>query len=454
MSEVRNCSGSGGAGRRLSGADLAINGGNPVRTKPWKENLTYGEEEVAAVVDVMRSGRLSLFEGSHAPDPPFDFWGGPKVQELEEAWASYYGTPFAVSMNSATSGLYAAIGALGIGYGDEVVVSPYTMTAAATCALVYGAIPVFADVDPMTGCLDPASIAENITDRTRGIVVVHQFGIPADMDPILELAEVHSLRIVEDCAQAHGARYKGRPVGTIGDIGVFSLNVNKTIQTGEGCVCTTQYEDTRYRLALIRNHGEAVVEPAGYDAITNTIGFNYRPTELQAAIAIEQLRKLDDLNKTRSGYVRSLAHSLAPVECVQPLVHAYHGGEACDGSDGCVATHYVFPFRFYADRAGVAREEFVAAVRAEGIVLYEGYTKPLYLQPMYQRMDAFKHQYPFRAPVNIGARMNYHAGACPNAEQLYSKEMVINEHVRPPHDPADINDIEVALLKVLGHLTN
>jgi len=130
---------------------------------------------------------------------------------------------------------------------------------------------VFADVDMRTGCLDPESIEAHITERTQAVLVVHQFGIPADMDAIMALARRYDLKVIEDCAQAHGAEYKGTPVGTIGDIGVFSLNINKTIQTGEGGVCITNDEELRYRLALIRNHGEAVVEAADYEDISKSL---------------------------------------------------------------------------------------------------------------------------------------------------------------------------------------
>ncbi|MBT6230762.1 MAG: DegT/DnrJ/EryC1/StrS family aminotransferase, partial [Candidatus Scalindua sp.] len=243
----------------LTRAELAINGGKPVRVKPWLDNFTTSEEEKQAVLRVMDSGYLSLFEGSHTPDAPFSFKGGPEVQALENEWSDYYDVKHSVSVNSATSGLYAAIGALEIGYGDEVIVSPYTMSACAIAPLIYGAIPVFADVELESGSLDPKSISERVTPRTKAILVVHQFGIPADMDAIMAIAKEHGLKVIEDCAQAHGAKYKDRYVGTIGDIGVFSLNVNKTIQTGEGGVCITNDDDLAYRLQLIRNHGEAVV---------------------------------------------------------------------------------------------------------------------------------------------------------------------------------------------------
>jgi perosamine synthetase len=423
---------------------LAINGGPPVRTKPWLDNFTTGPEEKQAACRVLDGGYLSLFEGSYTPDPPFSFLGGPEVQELERRWCEYYGARYAVSMNSATSGLYAAIGALGLGYGDEVIVSPYTMTACATCTLVYGAIPIFADVCLDTGSLDPASIEARLTDRTRAIVVVHQFGIPADMDPILVLAKKHNLKIIEDCAQAHGAQYRGKYVGTMGDIGVFSLNVNKTIQVGEGGVCLTNDEELRYRLALIRNHGEAVVGPASYEKITNMIGFNYRLTELAAAIATEQLKKLDGFNRIRLDYVAYLNEALGKYEFLRTPPSCPHG----QGCQACQGTYYVYPLRFLPEAIGVEREEFVKVINAEGLRFYQGYVQPLYFQPVYQNKQAFKHGYPFTAPENRGIATNYYAGACPNAEKLYFKQMLINEHVRLPHTMDDMRDIAKSFDKV------
>ena len=198
---------------------------------------------VAAACRAIRSGYLSKFEGSFTPDPPFSFDGGPEVQQFERLWSDYYECDYSVSMNSATSGLFASVGALGLGFGDEIIVSPYTMTAAAAAPLLYGAIPIFADVDPNSGCLDPKSIEEKITSATKAIIVVHQFGFVANMDAIMKIAKHYNLSLIEDCAQAHGAYFKGQRVGTFGDIGVFSFNVNKTIQSGEGAICITNNED-------------------------------------------------------------------------------------------------------------------------------------------------------------------------------------------------------------------
>lgn len=431
----------------LSRPELALNGGAPVRTEPWKDNFTTGEEEKAAVSRVLDSGYLSLFEGSHTPDPPFQFWGGPWVQQLERDWCDYYDVSYSVSMNSATSGLYAALAALGVGYGDEVIVSPYTMSACAVGVLLYGAIPVFADIDPDAGSLDPESIASLVSRNTKAILVVHQFGIPAEMDAIMDIACQHDLRVIEDCAQAHGAKYKGRYVGTIGDVGVFSLNVNKSIQAGEGAVCTTNSEEWRYRLALVRNHGEAVVGPAGVGDITNMIGFNYRLSELHAAVAIEQLKKLDGLNQHRMALVRQLRDSCEQIDFLTPLP----GKKSLDelAAEGTFPTYYVFPMRFDPEKAGIKRERFIEAVNAEGALFYQGYVRPLYLQPVYQQRKAFKHGYPFSAPPNAGLRMAFGKGTCPVAEDLHFNQMIINEHIRHPHTPDDIDQLVSIITKVI-----
>ena len=422
----------------LSSPKLAINGGNKIREKSWADNITTGEEEKIALSRVIDSGYMSLFEGSHTPDAPFSFYGGPEVQALENEWNEYYGSKYSVSVNSATSGLYMAIGALGIGYGDEVIVSPYTMSACAMAPMIYGAIPVFADVDDM-GSLDPKSIKTLVSPRTKAILVVHQFGIPAQMNEIMEIANEYNLKVIEDCAQAHGAKYRGQYVGTIGDIGVFSLNVNKTIQSGEGGVCITKDKDLHYRLALIRNHGEAVVEAAEYDDIINIAGFNYRMTELQAAVCRVQLGKLDGLNAARLKLVKQLNNGLRVFDFLVVPEEKYD----------CESTYYVYPLKFLSEIAGIKREQFVEAVNAEGINFFQGYVKPLYTQPVYQKRSLFKNGYPFSAIENKSCRMEYNIGICPNAEKLYFDQMIINEHIRLPNTEEDVRDIINAIHKIV-----
>ena len=424
-------------------SNLAIDGGTPIRTKPWIDNFTTGDEEIQALIDVMKGGYLSKFEGSFTPDPPFRFDGGPWVRKLEDLMCERIGASHAISVNSATSGLYAAVGALGLGFGDEMITSPYTMTACAMAAIVFGAIPVFADVEMETGSLSVASIRANITPRTKAIMIVHQFGIPADMDGIMALAKEFDLRVIEDCAQAWGAHYKGQPVGTIGDIGVYSFNVNKTVQSGEGGACLTNDPDLAYRMQLIRNHGEAVVGPAGYENITNICGQNYRLTELSAAVAYEQLRKLETLNDKRLSLVNRLSEGLSTYDCfiVPP------------GRSDSLSTYYVYPLRYVAERFGNReRNQIIRAVNAEGINFFQGYTRPLYMQPLYQRRTAFKHGYPWSAPENRDSNPNYAQGACPNCEMLHYHQMIINEHIRPPQTAEDITDILKAVDKVMAAL--
>ncbi|MBF0231426.1 MAG: DegT/DnrJ/EryC1/StrS family aminotransferase [Desulfamplus sp.] len=421
----------------LKNPELAINGGTPVRTVPWIDNYTCGKEEKRAACQAIDSGYLSKFEGSFTPDPPFSFWGGPFVQQLEEDWNRYYGSKYAISMNSATSGLYAALGALEIGYGDEVIVSPSTMTACAVGPLIYGAIPIFSDIERTTGAIDCDSVEKLLTPRTKCVIVVHQFGIPADMDRLLAICKQRNIKIIEDCAQAHGAKYKDRYVGTIGDIGVFSLNVNKTIQSGEGAVCITDDDDLRYRLALIRNHAEAVVGPAHVANIINLIGFNYRLTEVQAAIAIEQLKKLNSLNEQRLEMVHSLNQKFKKFDFL----------EVVEGRKDCVNTFYQFPLLFSEEKSGVLIEDFRKAICEEGCFFFRGHT-PLYLQPIYQTKTVFKHGYPFTAPENQAIQTNYEPGSCPMAERMKNHELLLNEHVRPPNKMADIDDLVQIFEKV------
>ena len=419
---------------------LAINGGKPVRTALWHESNAIGKEEKKAVLRVMENGRLSCFLGTYNPAPPYNFLGGPEVQLLENQMKEKIGATHVVSMNSATSCLSAAIGALGIGFGDEVIVSPYTMSACAVAPIWYGAIPVFADVEHDTGCLDPDSIRKSLSSRTKAILVIHQFGFPANMDAIMAIAKEHHLVVIEDCAQAWGAMYKGKSVGTIGDIGVFSFNVHKTIQCGEGGLCVTANKELAFRLQMIRNHGESVVEDAHYENITNIVGCNFRMTEIQAAIAQEQLKKLDALNDMRLTLVEYLSKALSHHDClITPLPPLERS-----------ATYYVYPLRFLGSKCkSLTRNRFVDLLHAEGIRFAKGYVKPLYLLPIFQTRTAFKHGYPWSAPENRSSLPTYTKGTCPVAERLYEDEMMINLFVCPPQTKKDIHDIALAIDKVL-----
>jgi dTDP-4-amino-4,6-dideoxygalactose transaminase len=418
-------------------ATLAINGGKPIREKPFPAYVTIGEEEKRAVSEVLDSTVLSKYLATWSPD----FYGGPRVQRLEQDWAAYFSVKHAISVNSATSGLYAAVGAAGVGPGDEVIVSPYTMSASATAALVYGAIPVFADIDPETFCITAESIRRRLTPHTRCVIVVDLFGHPAEMDDILRLACEHQLAVIEDAAQAPGARYRGRYAGTLADMGIFSLNYHKTIHTGEGGIVVTNNAPLAERLQLIRNHAEAVVKDKGVQNIVNLIGFNYRMTEIEAAIGVEQLKKLERLVAARVEAADYLTECLAGFPGVQPPVvrpDVRHG-------------YYVYAIRYDASRTGVSRERFVAALRAEGIPMGMGYVEPIYLQPVYQQRIAFgKHGFPFTYPGYKG-QVSYERGLCPVAEAMYAEQLIHTDICRAGISHRDLDDVVRAFDKMHEH---
>lgn len=416
---------------------LAIEGGTPIRTRPFPTYNTIGAEEKQAVLAVLDSGVLSQFVGVWGPD----FFGGPEVQGLEQEWATYFGTRYAVSVNSATSGLYAAVGAAGVGPGDEVIVSPYTMSASATAALVYGGVPVFADIDPETFCLDPASVEARITPRTRAIIAVDLFGHPAEWSTLRRLAERHNLILIEDAAQAPGARYHGSWAGTLGHMGVFSLNYHKTIHSGEGGVVVTNDDALAERLQLIRNHGEVVVRAKGVTNLVNMVGFNYRMTEIEAAIARQQLKKLESLVVPRVEAAAYLTERLSQLPGITPPVvrdRVRHG-------------FYVYALRFDAEEAGMARDRFARALKAEGIPINVGYVEPLYRQPLYRRRIALGSAgFPFRG-TEAGAAVSYEDGICPVTERMHEQELLYLTVCHAQVTRADLDDVVAGFEKVLVH---
>lgn len=417
---------------------LAVHGGHPVRSAPFSSYVTIGEEEKRAVMEVLDSTVLSKYLGTWSPD----FFGGPRVQKLEREWAEYFGVKHAVSVNSATSGLYAAVGASRGGPGDEVIVSPYTMSASATAALVYGAIPVFADIDPESFCLSPASIRERITPYTRAILAVDIFGHPADFDEIMRIAREHNLVVIEDAAQAPGAVLNRRFAGTLAHMGVFSLNYHKTIHTGEGGIVVTDDDDLADRLRLIRNHAEVVVKAKGTEDITNMVGFNYRMTEIEAAIGSEQLRKLERMLEPRIEAADYLTERLRVLPGITPPVVR----------TGVRHAYYVYAIRYDAAQTGVPRAEFAAALRAEGLPISEGYVEPVYLQPMYQKRIAFgRDGFPFTYPGYKG-QVSYDRGICPVTERMHESELLYTSVCHAGVSRPDLDDVVGAFSKVYEHL--
>ncbi|MDD5286877.1 MAG: DegT/DnrJ/EryC1/StrS family aminotransferase [Desulfuromonadaceae bacterium] len=418
---------------------LAINGGTPVRNTPFPGYNTIGDEEKRAVMEVLDTGVLSKFLGTWHPD----FYGGPRVQKLEKEWAEYFGVKHAVTVNSATSGLYAAVGAAGAGPGDEVIVSPYTMAASATAALVYGAIPVFADIDPDIFCLSPQSIRDRISTYTKAIIVVDIFGHPADMDEIMTIAREQNLLVIEDNAQGPGALYKGRYSGTLADMGVFSLNYHKTIHTGEGGVVVTDDDDLAERLQLIRNHAEVVVRGKEVENLVNMVGFNYRMTEIEAAIGSEQLKKLSSLIEGRNERAAYLTKRFSRIP----------GLTVPTTREGVLHGYYVYPLRFDAAVFGVSRDRFADALLAEGISVGRGYVRPLYLEPMYQKRIAIgKDGFPFSYSGYKGD-VSYEPGICPVTEQMHFNELLTGDFCHSGLGFNDLDDIVAAFVKVVENIS-
>ena len=420
-------------------ATLAIKGGTPVRTEPFPNYISTGPEEAAAVAEVLAGGSLSSYLAAAGQF----FEGGPWVRRLEQEWAKAFGVKHAIAMNSATSCLYAAMGASGVGPGDEVIVSPYTMAASATCAVVFNAVPVFADIDTDTFCISPATIAPLINERTKAIVPVDILGHPADMAGIMVLAAQHNLVVVEDAAQAYGAFQSGKPCGTLGHMGVFSLNYHKTIQCGEGGIIVTDNDDLAMKLKLIRNHGEVVAGDLELNQIEDIVGFNFRMPEIEAAISLEQLKKLPHLLEPRLSAAAYLTKELTGIPgLTQPKVES-----------DCVHGYYLYAMKHDAASTGISRDKVVEALNAEGIFFNSGYTRPIYLNPMFQQKVAYGSvNCPFLCPHYKGSA-NYTKGACPVCERMYYEELFCTNVCNAAISKGDLDDVVTAIRKVYTNLS-
>lgn len=471
---------------------LAIHGGSPVRAKCFPQQITVGVEEEAAVQNVIRTGRLSHFRGNWTDA----FYGGPEIQALEKEWAEKFHVKHAISINSATSGLIVACGAIGLAPGDEVIVTPWSMSCSATAPLWWNAIPIFADIEYDHYCLDPESIEERITERTKAIIVVDLFGQPYNVEAINAIAKKHGLIVIEDTAQAIGSYQieKRKPfksqigdfgtnknpkecievsceikyAGTLSNLGIYSLTHGKHLTSGEGGVIVTNDSDLAFRCQLIRNHAEAVIndmehhkEPEGGQYIyplKNMLGMNARMTEIEAAIARCQLRKLDGFVRVRQTIAKFLQDALADIPAISPSPIR----------SNCIHSYYVQAFKFDAEIAGVHRDKFIEAVKAElqpeegreseGVPIGCGYIKPLFLSPLFQSRKLYggtDYPWPSTYPlVNSNYKKyeaNYAPGSCPAAEKLWKDELWLWRLQSLPLTEKDIQDIAEAFRKVWTH---
>ena len=405
-----------------------ILGGIPAITSKMTPYITIGAEEEAAVSAVMKSGKLSGFIGADCPG----FYGGEMVQTLEKEWAEYFGIKYAISMNSATSCLYAAIAAVGIEPGDEIIVTPTTMTATVTGIILFNAVPVFIDICPRTYCIDPKQLENLISSRTKAIIGVDIYGYTADWDEIHKIIKRKGIKTIEDSAQSIGGRYKNKYSGTVADIGIYSLNRHKHIHCGEGGICVTNNEVFAQKLRLIRNHGEAVINNETKD-ISNIIGFNFRMTEIEAAIAKTQLKKLESLVEQRKKICKQIIDIYSNFKGFKMPITQFNG---CSNIEH---VFYYLCFQIDQEQLGITRENFVKALTMEGVPHGEGGYQPLYLQPMFQRKIALgKHGFPFTAEF-FNKNISYKVGTCPVAEDMWFNKLFYFkiQNFSPNHNELD-----------------
>ena len=383
--------------------NLALFGGKKNITQEFRKYNSLGVEEEKAVAEVMQTGVLSKYIGAWHED----WCGGPKVKEFERRCEDFFQVKHAVTVNSWTSGLTAAIGAIGIQPGDEVIVTPWTMSASATAILHWNAIPVFADIDPQTYNLDPDSIRNNITKYTKAIMVADIFGLSADMEKINDIAKEFNLKVISDTAQAPGALYKNHMAGTMADIGGFSLNYHKHIHTGEGGILITNNDDYADRLRLIRNHAEVVVADKNFGSLDNMIGHNFRLGEIESAIGIEQLKKLNNLVESRQALAEKLNRGLSSLEgLITPFI-----------PHDQTSTFYVYPLQIDPKKITISRDLICEALNAEGFSIANRYQN-IHLLPIYQKKIAYgTNGFPWTSDI-CKREVSYKKGICPTAEKL------------------------------------
>ncbi len=411
-------------------SNLALLGGPKIRTKPFPKHPIIGDEEKKQVNEVLESGNISTFIAS----PGENFLGGKKIREFENKFSKKIGCEYGVAFNSASSALHAAIAAVGVNPGEEVIVPPYTFTSTATSSLMHNAIPVFCDVKPDTYCIDPVTIEKKISPLTRAIIPVHLFGNSCEMDEIIEIAKKHNLKVIEDCAQSPGATYKNKNLGTIGDCGTFSFQESKNIMTGEGGMLLTNNDEIAEVARMVRNHGEMVLPTMKHRTYkTEFLGWGYRMTELEAALGVAQVSKMDHLNGERIKLCNYLA---AEINKIIGLKHVKY--------DYVKHVYYVFGFSYDSELIGIPRDLFCKALNAEGIPCFPGYVKPLYLNPLYleKRAFAFKH---------YTGKAEYKKGICPVAEKLFEKDVICIMIGRAPATIVDMADVINSIKKIINN---
>jgi len=401
--------------KKAAPAKLAIDGGEKVFNGSFPSWPVFSDEDIMSVVKVLQSGKVN-------------YWTGKIGMQFEAAWAKWLGVKNAISVTNGTAALHVALGALDIGPGDEVICTSYSFIASSFCALQAGALPVFCDVDD-SHTLDPKKIEALINERTKAIVVVHLYGIVADMDPIMKIAKKHGLKVIEDCAQCFGGIYKGKKAGTIGDVSCFSFCQSKHFTTGgEGGMVCTNNDDLAWECRSFRDHGYDVqaklnlLEMEGKQLyIHKRVGFNFRMTEMQSAIGLSELKRFDSWNlKNRVANGRKLIEALKdhPLVQIAPL----------DTKDRQSAFWWA-PFVLDTDKLkkGIGVKEFIAAMAAEGVPVYSVLWPEMYKEAAYTEKRGFgTARYPFNDPK--ARKIDYSKFNCKKANWMTDRTISFFTH--------------------------
>ena len=409
---------------------LAIHGGTPVKTTPYTNGQRYGEEELKQLKEALEQNTLF-------------YWSGNKAKSLQKKFSSMCGVPYCVTTSSGTAAIHVALGALEIGLGDEVITTPLTDMGTIIGIVFQNAVPVFADVDPNTYNMDPVSIESKITERTKAILVVHLSGNACDMDAIMDIAKRHNLKVIEDCAQAYCCYYKGKLVGTIGDVGCFSLNEFKHISAGDGGMCIMKDEQ------LYRKAGKFADK--SYDRLSENIranithiGINYRMNELTAAVGLAQLDKVEDICDKCNKYGDALSRGISDLPGIYP--HKI--------TDGCKPSYWWYMFVLNEEEAGVSRDEFCDALSAEGIFCEKGCgasycvcSMPLFKNKEFYPGTNFPFNDPFYDNKDLYSMENF-----PNMQKVIDTGVKLL--VKSTFSDQDLEDTIAAIRKVSEYYSN
>ena len=399
----------------------AIEGGSPVRDSMPPIGPLITEDDVEAVCKVLRSRMLSSTVGN-------------VTKKFEEEFANFIGASHAVAVANGTAALFIALKACDIGPGDEVIVPSFTFIATATAVLHANAIPVFADIDPETFTINPKSVEEKITERTKAIIAVHLFGHPADIDGLRKVADRYGLCLIEDSAQAIGAKYKGKKTGVLGDIAAFSFYPTKNITSGEGGMIVTNDDRLAEKARLIRNHGQT-----GY-YYHEELGYNLRMSEIHAALGLSQLQRIEKLNNTRSKYANIYTRKLSGLKGIIKLPKVKPWAES---------SWSLYELVVDVNKLRVSRDKLVDALRAENIPVGKIYPRVIYENPIFRMLRGHGKGCPWSCPMYRRDFRGYPKTITPIAEHI--SRSCVTLYTDPILDVEAIEDVIKALWKVIEY---